>query len=57
MSNVEDIHYALQLCVGGGPDAVDKACLLGKSEIAGSNPALAFKFQRKKCFFHAQSSP
>ena len=25
-------------------------CLLGKSEIAGSSPALAFKFQRNKMF-------
>ena len=25
-----------------------KSCLLGKSEIAGSNPALAFKFRRNK---------
>ena len=26
------------------------SCLLGKSEIAGSNPTLAFKFQRNKMF-------
>ena len=36
---------------GGGPGAVVKAVdLLGKSEIAGSNPALAFKFQRNQMF-------
>ena len=28
------------------------SCLLGKSEIAGSNPTLAFKFQRNKMFLH-----
>ena len=26
------------------------SCLLGQSEIAGSNPALAYKFQRNKMF-------
>ena len=29
-----------------------KSSLLGKSEIAGSNPSLAFKFQRNKMFPH-----
>ena len=29
--------------------------LLSKSEIAGSNPTLAFKFRRNKCFFPAHS--
>ena len=36
------IHDAYQ---GGGPGAV----------VTGSNPALAFKFQRNKCFFLADA--
>ena len=35
---------------GGGPGAVVKGGLLEKSEIAGSNPTLAFEFQRNKMF-------
>ena len=34
-----------------GPGAVVKAALLGKSGFAGSNPSLAFTFQRNKMFF------
>ena len=44
------IHDAYQ---GGGPGAVVTAA--GKSEITGSNTALAFKFQRNKCFLLADA--
>ena len=36
---------------GGCTDAVVNAALLGKSEIVGSSPRLAFRFQGNKCFF------
>ena len=35
---------------GGGAGAVVKAVMLGKSEIAGSSPSLAFQFERNKVF-------
>ena len=35
---------------GRGPGVVVKAACLRKSEIAGSSPALIFKFQRNKMF-------
>ena len=52
--SINSVHWlkrSLAGIQGGGPDAVVKAAgLLGKSEIAGSNPALAFKFQRNPMF-------
>ena len=48
--------------MNGGPGAVKlmlqlliNSCLLGKSEIAGSNPTLTFKFQKNNYFFPAHS--
>ena len=37
--------YVITIPNGGGP-----WCLLGRTEIADSSPALAFKFQRNKMF-------
>ena len=43
---------AVPVCleIGRVPWCTVSSCLLGKSEIAGSNPTLAFKFQRNKIF-------
>ena len=40
----------LQSAPGQGPGAVVKRRLLGKSEITGSSPTVAVKFQRSKIF-------
>ena len=41
--------YVITIPSGGGGGG-GAWCLLGKSEIAPSSPALAFKFQRNKMF-------
>ena len=48
-------RYGCQWLGRGACEVVKASCLPGKSEIAGSNSALAFRFQKNKCFFHAHS--